>query len=906
MINIFISYSYDNDDHEKWVNKLADDLEKYKEFHVIYDKYDLTSFNDKNYFMESGIYDSNITLIIATKKYSNKANFREAGVGIETYMAAARHWEDFVKEKKSSTLIIIRDNPEKNVPRYMKGKIYLNFNDDSSYNDKLFELIDSIQNNSRRNRPAKQKSIMDKEKLLNFDKVKEILQINYKKIELISSESDFSSKNKIKYDFWEATTPAKIYFLVLYDNITISQTIDRFVKNVPNIPAELTILRSQSTGYTGKLFHEKNKSVKINEFSFTQFMWDFCIDAGLKNVNKIYQDDYFIDQKVYKYNNSEKEILCTSIKYIEESFINKINSPAILLVLAPGGMGKSTMCDVLANRINVNNNQRAVLIKSEDFKRHENPNFFKSFSVENVYDLYEVYSRIKNNTTNPHFSKDLFNISFLCGNLVIFIDGLDELISIFQENFNTKSFLESLIELNRQLGQAKIIVTSREYYWKENEYIEHIEDEIDEINLLGFDEETWGKYLENRFKSFPDKEKCIKKIKKYINISQLTDDGIVIPFFVDVISEVIYEEISTTSSDLKLNFSNRDYNSNDSLIDYLIYVLLDREIIRQGYNISLKNFMSIFKDISAEFGSINNASFKYDFLSSYFITLYLIDCILANTVNKYSIKHLSNLYSRKNQILKDLASFFSANKKDINAAISNFLATLLNLYKNDQSGPDKSKIEKSISALMYLLQLCNGNSLPKEKRTELIKEVYKNDKIDSIFIWGDFFPIDFSNTEVWNSKFINYSNFCKSKFENSTFYYCLFEGIDTYSGFKDISNITFDSTCDIGELSKIINTNDSRRQKYQLAEDELKKFFRSFYDRGVFTKKLIEQIAFSLKNNKIGKNFLFKLVKDKLIVYDSIGKRYSISTKFQRSVHQLLVNNLINRDIDQLLKEICM
>lgn len=570
MINIFISYSYDNDDHEKWVNKLADDLEKYKEFHVIYDKYDLTSFNDKNYFMESGIYDSDITLIIATKKYSDKANLREDGVGIETYMATARHWEDFAKKKESSTLIIIRNNPEKHVPQYMKGKIYINFNDDSSYNNKFSELKDLIQNNSRRNRPAKQKSILDKEKLLNLDKVKEILQINYKKIDLISSVSDFSSKNKIKYDFWEATTPAKIYFLVLYDNITISQTIDRFVKEMPNIPDELTILRSQSTGYTGKLFHEKEISVKVNEFSFTQFMWDYCIDAGLKNVNKIYQDDYFIDQKVYKYNNGEKDILCTSIEYIEEHFINKINSPAILLVLASGGMGKSTMCDVLANRVNANKNQRAVLIRSEDFKRHENPNFFKSFSVENIYDLYEVYSRIKNNTTNPHFSKDLFNISFLCGNLFIFIDGLDELISMFQENFNVRSFLESLIELNRQLGQAKIIITSREYCWKEDEYVENIQDEIDEINLLGFDEETWGKYLENRFKNSPDKVKCIKKIEKYINISKLSDDGIVIPFFVDVISDVADEEISTTSPDLKLNFSNRDYNSNDSLIDYLI------------------------------------------------------------------------------------------------------------------------------------------------------------------------------------------------------------------------------------------------------------------------------------------------------------------------------------------------
>ena len=188
MVKIFLSYSYDSVDHEKWVNKIADDLEMYEEFHVIYDKYDLTTLKDKNYFMESGVYDCDIILIICTENYTQKANNREGGVGIETYMATARHWEVLLKEKESSTLILIRENKNKSVPRFMKGKMYINFNEDKLYNEKIHDLIISIQNKSKRSRPSKNKSIQEKEKILNLDKIKEILLINYKKINLISSD----------------------------------------------------------------------------------------------------------------------------------------------------------------------------------------------------------------------------------------------------------------------------------------------------------------------------------------------------------------------------------------------------------------------------------------------------------------------------------------------------------------------------------------------------------------------------------------------------------------------------------------------------------------------------------------------------------------------------------------------
>ena len=45
---LFISYSWDSNEHQKWAKNLADKLEEFDEIHVVFDQYDLDSFEDKN------------------------------------------------------------------------------------------------------------------------------------------------------------------------------------------------------------------------------------------------------------------------------------------------------------------------------------------------------------------------------------------------------------------------------------------------------------------------------------------------------------------------------------------------------------------------------------------------------------------------------------------------------------------------------------------------------------------------------------------------------------------------------------------------------------------------------------------------------------------------------------------
>lgn len=79
---VFISYSWDSDDHANWVIELASDLTR-SGVKVILDRWDLHFGDDKTTFMERGISKSTFVLVVCTPKYAEKANQRQGGVGYE-------------------------------------------------------------------------------------------------------------------------------------------------------------------------------------------------------------------------------------------------------------------------------------------------------------------------------------------------------------------------------------------------------------------------------------------------------------------------------------------------------------------------------------------------------------------------------------------------------------------------------------------------------------------------------------------------------------------------------------------------------------------------------------------------------------------------------------------------------
>ena len=81
---VFIHYSWDSENHKKWVLNLANRLIK-NGVDVFLDRFDLKIGSNLSCFMEK-VVDSTKVLIIATENYKVKPENREGGVGYEFQM----------------------------------------------------------------------------------------------------------------------------------------------------------------------------------------------------------------------------------------------------------------------------------------------------------------------------------------------------------------------------------------------------------------------------------------------------------------------------------------------------------------------------------------------------------------------------------------------------------------------------------------------------------------------------------------------------------------------------------------------------------------------------------------------------------------------------------------------------
>jgi|GEM_PF-4967332 hypothetical protein len=143
---IFFSYSWDNEIHKLWVLKLASELIK-SGIDVLIDEWDLDKYNnDLNFFMESGIRESDKVVMICTPVYSLKANERKGGVGVENVIITG----EFYSTDKGNKFLPIVKGYKKNIheclPTYLKSKYSIDFNDENEYKVKFDELIRKILN----------------------------------------------------------------------------------------------------------------------------------------------------------------------------------------------------------------------------------------------------------------------------------------------------------------------------------------------------------------------------------------------------------------------------------------------------------------------------------------------------------------------------------------------------------------------------------------------------------------------------------------------------------------------------------------------------------------------------------------------------------------------------------------
>ncbi len=139
-ITVFISYSWDDENHKQWVHDFALRLRR-GGLQVILDQWNLQPGDQLPLFMEWAVRESDFVLCVCSPPYKQKSDSRSGGVGAEGYIMTA---EFFRNPSQGKFIPILRaGNWEQSAPTWLSGLVYVDFRGISSetkYKDLLAML----------------------------------------------------------------------------------------------------------------------------------------------------------------------------------------------------------------------------------------------------------------------------------------------------------------------------------------------------------------------------------------------------------------------------------------------------------------------------------------------------------------------------------------------------------------------------------------------------------------------------------------------------------------------------------------------------------------------------------------------------------------------------------------------
>lgn len=139
---VFISYSWDNEEHQNWVLKLATKLFD-NGVAVLLDRYELGPGKNVLHFMETSIPKADKVIIVFTNNYKLKAENRKGGVGYEYSILNSELYR--IISTNNKFLPVIRNGSiETSVPNFMQQFISVDMIDDSKFDENFNQLLLAI------------------------------------------------------------------------------------------------------------------------------------------------------------------------------------------------------------------------------------------------------------------------------------------------------------------------------------------------------------------------------------------------------------------------------------------------------------------------------------------------------------------------------------------------------------------------------------------------------------------------------------------------------------------------------------------------------------------------------------------------------------------------------------------
>lgn len=139
---VFISYSHDTLEHKKWTLELATRLRN-NGIDAILDQFELQPGDDLPHFMETHLAEADKIIMICTENYVGKANKGEGGVGYEKMIITSNLLQ---KIDENKIIPIVRQNGNRDVPTFLKTKLYIDFSKTDDFEFSYDNLVRTIHN----------------------------------------------------------------------------------------------------------------------------------------------------------------------------------------------------------------------------------------------------------------------------------------------------------------------------------------------------------------------------------------------------------------------------------------------------------------------------------------------------------------------------------------------------------------------------------------------------------------------------------------------------------------------------------------------------------------------------------------------------------------------------------------
>lgn len=136
-----MSYSWDSENHKKWVRSLAARL-RGEGVDVILDQWHVVPGDELPKFMETAVRENDFVVIVCTPRYKNRSDNRIGGVGYEGNIMTA---EIMTIQDQRKFIPILRVGPWKAAaPSWFLGKKYIDFSSNPYAESNYRELVTTL------------------------------------------------------------------------------------------------------------------------------------------------------------------------------------------------------------------------------------------------------------------------------------------------------------------------------------------------------------------------------------------------------------------------------------------------------------------------------------------------------------------------------------------------------------------------------------------------------------------------------------------------------------------------------------------------------------------------------------------------------------------------------------------